>query len=118
VEYVKERKAFGQPIGSFQANKFRLAELVTSCDVAQAFVDACVLEQVNKTLSPVDAAKAKWWTASVQNEVLDACVQLYGGYGYMTEYRVARAWQDARVSRIWAGTNEIMKELIGRDLGL
>jgi alkylation response protein AidB-like acyl-CoA dehydrogenase len=118
LEYVKERKAFGQPIGSFQTNKFKLAELVTSCEVAQAFVDACVLAQLNHQLSPVDAAKAKWWTAEVQNQVLDACVQLYGGYGYMTEYRVARAWQDARVSRIWAGTNEIMKELIGRDLGL
>jgi alkylation response protein AidB-like acyl-CoA dehydrogenase len=118
LAYVKERKAFGQPIGSFQANKFKLAELVTSCEVAQAFVDACVFEQLEQTLTPVDAAKAKWWTAEVQNQVLDACVQLYGGYGFMTEYRVARAWQDARVSRIWAGTNEIMKELIGRDLGL
>jgi alkylation response protein AidB-like acyl-CoA dehydrogenase len=118
LAYVKERKAFGQPVGSFQANKFRLAELVTSCEVAQAFVDSCVLEQVAHRLTPVDAAKAKWWSAQVQNEVLDACVQLYGGYGYMTEYRVARAWQDARVSRIWAGSNEIMKELIGRDLGL
>ena len=118
LEYVKQRKAFGRTIGSFQTNKFRLAELVTSCEVAQAFVDACVLEQVAQTLTPVDAAKAKWWSAELQNEVLDACVQLYGGYGFMTEYRVARAWQDARVSRIWAGTNEIMKELIGRDLGL
>ncbi len=118
LDYVKERRAFGQPIGSFQANKFQLAELVTSCDVTQSFVDACVLEQVAQTLTPVDAAKAKWWTAQVQNEVLDACVQLYGGYGYMTEYRVARAWQDARVAKIWAGSNEIMKELIGRDLGL
>jgi alkylation response protein AidB-like acyl-CoA dehydrogenase len=118
LDYVKERKAFGQPIGSFQANKFKLAELVTSCEVAQAFVDACVLEQLSGTLTPVDAAKAKWWTAQVQNDVLDACVQLYGGYGYMTEYRVARAWQDARVAKIWAGSNEIMKELIGRDLGL
>jgi alkylation response protein AidB-like acyl-CoA dehydrogenase len=116
--YVKERKAFGQPIGSFQANKFKLAELVTSCEVAQAFVDACVLEQLTHTLTPVDAAKAKWWTAEVQNDVTDACLQLYGGYGYMTEYRVARAWQDARVAKIWAGSNEIMKELIGRDLGL
>jgi alkylation response protein AidB-like acyl-CoA dehydrogenase len=118
LEYVKERHAFGQPIGSFQANKFRLAELVTSCEVAQTFVDACVLEAVHNTLTPVDAAKAKWWTAQVQNDVLDACVQLYGGYGYMLEYRVARAWQDARVAKIWAGSNEIMKELIGRDLGL
>ncbi|MBA3528270.1 MAG: acyl-CoA dehydrogenase family protein [Propionibacteriaceae bacterium] len=118
LDYVKERKAFGQAIGSFQANKFRLAELVTACEVTQAFVDACVLDEVTNTLSAVDAAKAKWWTAQVQNDVLDACVQLYGGYGYMAEYRVARAWSDARVSKIWAGSNEIMKELIGRDLGL
>jgi alkylation response protein AidB-like acyl-CoA dehydrogenase len=118
IEYVKERTAFGQPIGSFQANKFKLAELVTSCEVAQAFIDACILEQVAGTLTAVDAAKAKWWSAQVQNDVLDACVQLYGGYGYMNEYRVARAWADARVAKIWAGSNEIMKELIGRDLGL
>jgi alkylation response protein AidB-like acyl-CoA dehydrogenase len=118
LQYAKERKAFGQPIGSFQANKFALAELVTKAEVSQAFVDACVLEQVARTLTPVDAAKAKWWSAAVQNEILDACVQLWGGYGYMQEYRVARAWADARVSRIWAGSNEIMKELIGRDLGL
>jgi alkylation response protein AidB-like acyl-CoA dehydrogenase len=118
LDYAKERQAFGHRIGSFQTNKFRLAELVTACEVAQAFVDACVHEQVAHTLTAVDAAKAKWWTAELQNEVLDACVQLYGGYGYMNEYRVARAWQDARVSKIWAGSNEIMKELIGRDLGL
>ncbi|HET9872871.1 MAG TPA: acyl-CoA dehydrogenase family protein [Propionibacteriaceae bacterium] len=118
LQYVKERRAFGQPIGSFQANKFKLAELVTSCEVAQAFVDACVMQQVDSALGPVDAAKAKWWSAQVQNDVLDACVQMYGGYGYMNEYRVARAWADARVSKIWAGSNEIMKELIGRDLGL
>src|SRR6478609_6796823 len=118
LDYVKERKAFGQPVGSFQANKHRLAELVTTVEVTQAFVDTAVLEQVNGTLSAVDAAKAKWFSAQVQNDVLDACVQLWGGYGYMTEYRVARAWADARVSKIWAGSNEIMKELIGRDLGL
>jgi alkylation response protein AidB-like acyl-CoA dehydrogenase len=118
LEYVKERKAFGQPVGSFQANKHRLAELVTSVEVAQAYVDACVMEQVSRRLTAVDAAKAKWWSAQVQNDVLDACVQLWGGYGYMNEYRVARAWADARVSKIWAGSNEIMKELIGRDLGL
>ena len=118
LAYVAERQAFGQPIGSFQANKFLLAELVTKAEVTQAFVDACVLEQVHGTLTAVDAAKAKWWTAEVQNEILDGCVQLWGGYGYMNEYRVARAWSDARVSRIWAGSNEIMKELIGRDLGL
>ncbi|MFL6027769.1 MAG: acyl-CoA dehydrogenase family protein [Friedmanniella sp.] len=118
LAYVKERQAFGQPIGSFQANRFTLAELVTQADVTQAFVDACIMEQLHGTLTAVDAAKAKWWTAQVQNDILDACVQLWGGYGYMNEYRVTRAWADARVSRIWAGSNEIMKELIGRDLGL
>ncbi|HVK34567.1 MAG TPA: acyl-CoA dehydrogenase family protein [Microlunatus sp.] len=118
LAYAKERLAFGQPIGSFQVNKHTLAELVTRCEVTQAFIDACIMEQLNGTLSAVDAAKAKWWSAEVQNSVLDACVQLWGGYGYMNEYRVARAWADARVTRIWAGSNEIMKELIGRDLGL
>ncbi|MCS7482828.1 acyl-CoA dehydrogenase family protein [Umezawaea endophytica] len=118
IEYVKERKAFGQPIGSFQHNKFLLAELATKVDVTQAFLDQCTLAHTRGELTAVDAAKAKYWSADVQNEVLDACVQLHGGYGYMTEYRVARAWMDARVTKIWAGSNEIMKELIGRDLGL
>jgi alkylation response protein AidB-like acyl-CoA dehydrogenase len=118
LHYVKERKAFGAPIGSFQANKFTLAELQTLADVTQAFVDQCMLAAVEGTLTAVDAAKAKWWSAQVQNDILDACLQLWGGYGYMNEYRVARAWADARVSKIWAGSNEIMKELIGRDLGL
>jgi alkylation response protein AidB-like acyl-CoA dehydrogenase len=118
IEYAKERKAFGQPIGAFQHNKFLLAELVTKVEVTQAFIDQAVLLHNEKKLTPVDAAKAKWWSAQVQNEVLDHCVQVYGGYGYMNEYRVARAWRDARVTKIWAGTNEIMKELIGRDLGL
>jgi alkylation response protein AidB-like acyl-CoA dehydrogenase len=118
IEYAKERKAFGQPIGAFQHNKFLLAELVTKVEVTQTYVDQAVLLHNKKKLTPVDAAKAKWWSAQVQNEVLDHCVQVYGGYGYMNEYRVARAWRDARVTKIWAGTNEIMKELIGRDLGL
>jgi alkylation response protein AidB-like acyl-CoA dehydrogenase len=118
IAYAKERRAFGQPIGSFQHNKFLMAELVTKIDVTQAYVDDCVEAHSDRMLSAVDAAKAKWWSAQVQNEVLDACVQLYGGYGYMNEYRVARAWRDARVTKIWAGSNEIMKELIGRDLGL
>ena len=116
--YARERKAFGTPIGSFQANKFVLAELQTMAEVTQAFVDQCTLAAVHGTLTAVDAAKAKWWSAKVQNDILDACVQLWGGYGYMNEYRVARAWADARVSKIWAGSNEIMKELIGRELGL
>jgi alkylation response protein AidB-like acyl-CoA dehydrogenase len=118
LDYTKQRKAFGQSIGSFQHNKFLLAELVTQIEVAQAYVDQAVLAFVDGELTAVDAAKAKWWSAQVQNDVLDACVQLYGGYGYMNEYRVARAWRDARVTKIWAGSNEIMKELIGRDLGL
>ncbi len=118
LDYARQRQAFGQPIGSFQANKFTLAELVTAAEVAQAYVDGCVLEHVRGSLTAVDAAKAKWWSAQVQNEILDGCVQLWGGYGYMSEYRVARAWADARVAKIWAGSNEIMKELIGRDLGL
>ncbi len=118
LEYTKQRQAFGQAIGSFQHNKFLLAELVTKVEVTQAFVDQAVLAHVRRELTAVDAAKAKWWTAQVQNDVLDACVQLHGGYGYMNEYRVARAWRDARVTKIWAGSNEIMKELVGRDLGL
>lgn len=118
LAYVKERRAFGHPIGSFQYNKFILAELQTAVDVTQAFVDSCIGLHAERALSPVMAAKAKWWSAQVQNDVIDACVQLHGGYGYMNEYRVARAWRDARVTKIWAGSNEIMKELIGRDLGL
>jgi alkylation response protein AidB-like acyl-CoA dehydrogenase len=118
IDYTKERTAFGRPVGSFQYNKFTIAELVTQVEVTQAYVDQAVLAHNDGELTPVDAAKAKWWSAQVQNDVLDACVQLHGGYGYMNEYRVARAWRDARVTKIWAGSNEIMKELIGRDLGL
>ena len=118
VTYAKERHAFGAPIGSFQHNKFLLADLATRADVTQAYIDQCVLAHVRGELSAVDAAKAKWWSAQVQNDILDHCVQVHGGYGYMTEQRVARAWRDARVTKIWAGSNEIMKELIGRDLGL
>jgi alkylation response protein AidB-like acyl-CoA dehydrogenase len=118
LEYVTQRTAFGMPVGSFQANKFTLAELQTLADVTQAFVDQCVLGAVQGTLTAGDAAKAKWWSAQAQNDILDGCLQLWGGYGYMNEYRVARAWADARVAKIWAGSNEIMKELIGRDLGL
>jgi long-chain-acyl-CoA dehydrogenase len=118
IQYAKERSAFGQPIGKFQHNQFLLADLVTRVEVTQAYVDQCVIAHMKGELTPVDAAKAKWWTSQVQNDVLDHCVQLHGGYGYMNEYRVARAWRDARVTKIWAGSNEIMKMLIGRDLGL
>jgi alkylation response protein AidB-like acyl-CoA dehydrogenase len=116
--YVKERQAFGQPIGTFQHNRFLLAEMQTLVDAARAFVDQCVMAHVAGELTAVDAAKAKWWTAELQNQILDNCVQLFGGYGFMDEYRVARFWADARVSKIWGGTNEIMKDLIGRSMGL
>ena len=118
IQYTKDRKAFGAQIGTFQHNKFLLAELVTSIEVTESYIDTCVIAHDKGELTPVDAAKAKWWSSQVQNDVLDHCVQLHGGYGFMNEYRVARAWRDARVSKIWAGSNEIMKELIGRDLGL
>ncbi|GAA4686239.1 acyl-CoA dehydrogenase family protein [Nocardioides nanhaiensis] len=118
IAYTKERQAFGAPIGSFQHNKFLIAELVTQIEVAEAYIDKCTVAHDKGELTPVDAAKAKWWSSEIQNQVLDHCVQLHGGYGFMNEYRVARAWRDARVSKIWAGSNEIMKELIGRDVGL
>ena len=118
LQYAKDRKAFGQSIGQFQHNKFLLADLFTRIEVTETYIDQCVVAHDQGELTPVDAAKAKWWSSQVQNEVLDHCVQLHGGYGFMNEYRVARAWRDARVSKIWAGSNEIMKELIGRDLGL
>jgi alkylation response protein AidB-like acyl-CoA dehydrogenase len=118
LEYISTRKVFGQAVGSLQHNKFLAADLTTRLSVSQAFIDQCVVAHAHGELTSIDAAKAKLWSSQVQNEVLDHCVQLYGGYGYMNEYRVARAWRDARVTRIWAGTNEIMKELIGRDLGL
>lgn len=117
MEYTKERAAFGRPVGSFQHNRFLQAELVTEVEVTQAYVDRCIEQHSDSKLDPVDAAKAKWWTSDVQGRVLDACVQLHGGYGYMEEYDVARAWADARITRIWAGSNEIMKEIIGRSLG-
>jgi len=117
VQYAKDRKAFGQSIGAFQHNKFLLAELVTQIEVAEAYVDKCVAAHARGELTPVEASKAKWWSSQAQSEVLDHCVQIHGGYGFMNEYRVARAWRDARVTKIWAGSNEIMKELIGRELG-
>lgn len=118
LDYVKQRKAFGQPVGTFQYNKFTLAEMATTMDVTTTFLDHSVMAHVRGELSAVDAAKIKWWSSEVQNQVLDRCVQLHGGYGFMNEYRVARAWRDARITKIWGGTNEIMKELIGRELGL
>ena len=118
VTYAKNRTAFGQPIGAFQHNRFVLAELDTELDIARVYVDRCLEAVVAGELTAVEAAKAKWWTTELQKRVVDACVQLHGGYGYMLEYPVARAYLDARVQTIYGGTTEIMKEIIGRDLGL
>ena len=118
LNYVKERKAFGQPVGSFQNSRFVLAEIATELDVAQHYVDDCVRALNDDELTAVDAAKAKWWTTELQGRAVDRCLQLHGGYGFMNEYPVARAFADARVTRIYGGTTEIMKELVGRDLGL
>ncbi|WP_225829743.1 acyl-CoA dehydrogenase family protein [Streptomyces sp. NK08204] len=118
TDYVRERKAFGKPIGSMQVIRHRLAELATEIDVAQQYLDRCILALNAGELTAVDAAKAKWWCTELQGRVVDACVQLHGGYGYMLEYPIARAWQDSRVSRIYAGTTEVMKEIIGRSLDL
>ncbi|MEA2208808.1 MAG: hypothetical protein QOF54_1285 [Solirubrobacteraceae bacterium] len=118
LEYVRERKAFGQPIGSFQSARFTLAELRGEVDIARAFIDRCVRALDADELTPEDAATAKWWCTDLQGRVADRCLQLFGGYGYMLEYPIARAWADARVTRIYGGANEIMKEIVGRSLGL
>ncbi len=118
LKYVQGREAFGKPIGTFQNTKFRLAELATEVDVAQAFVDHSIALLNAGELTPADAAKAKWWTTELQGRAVDLGVQLHGGYGYMAEYPIAQAWADARIARIYGGTTEIMKEIVGRDLGL
>ncbi len=118
LAYVKERTAFGQPVGSFQNSRFVLAELATEVDIGQRYVDDCVLALNAGELTAVDAAKAKWWCTELQGRAVDRCLQLHGGYGYMNEYPIARAYADARITRIYGGTTEIMKEVIGRDLGL
>jgi alkylation response protein AidB-like acyl-CoA dehydrogenase len=118
LDYVRERKAFGQPIGSFQSSRFTLAELRTEVDIARTYIDRCAQALDAGELTPEDAAMAKWWCTDLQGRVADRCLQLFGGYGYMLEYPIARAFADARVTRIYGGTNEIMKEIIGRSLGL
>ena len=118
VQYAKDRKAFGQPIGSFQHNRFLLAEMDTELDVSERYIDRCLQGVVDGELTAVEAAKAKWWCTETAKKVIDGCVQLHGGYGYMMEYRVARDYVDSRIQTIFGGTTEIMKEIIGRDLGL
>jgi acyl-CoA dehydrogenase len=116
IRYVKERKAFGQPIAEFQNTKFKLAEIATKTRIARVFVDDCIAKIVNGTLDTVTASMAKYWVTDMQQDVLDECVQLHGGYGYMNEYMVCRMFADSRVQRIYGGTNEIMKEVISRAL--
>jgi alkylation response protein AidB-like acyl-CoA dehydrogenase len=118
LEYVRERKAFGQTIGSFQNTRFTLAELHGETQIARVYVDHCALALNDGELTAEDAATAKAWCTELQGRVVDRCLQLFGGYGYMLEYPIARAYADARVTRIYGGANEIMKEIVGRSLGL
>ncbi len=118
LDYVKERKAFGRPIGTFQHSRFLLAELQTKVEISRCFVDRCIERYVAGGCTPQEAAMAKYWTTDLLCEITDAGVQLHGGYGYTTEYPIGKAWVDARIGRIYAGTNEIMKELIGKTMGL
>ncbi|MBC2637735.1 MULTISPECIES: acyl-CoA dehydrogenase family protein [unclassified Rhodococcus (in: high G+C Gram-positive bacteria)] len=118
LSYAKERRAFGTPIGSFQANRFTLAELSTKVQIARIYLDRCLDAHGNGELTAADAAGAKFWTTELEFEALDTCLQLHGGYGYMEEYEVARRWRDSRVQQIYGGTNQIMREIVGRSLGL
>ncbi len=118
LAYTKERTAFGQPVGSFQNSRFKLAEMATEIEIAQSFVDRCVLALNERQLTAEEAAMAKWWCTELQKRVIDTCLQLHGGYGYMAEYPIARAYTDARITTIYGGTTEIMKEIIGRSLGV
>lgn len=117
IQYCQERTAFGRPIGTFQHSRFKLAEMKTEIQIGRVFVDRCIQEHLAKNLSAEDAAMAKWWATDLQNRVIDQCLQLHGGYGYMREYPIAKAWLDMRWGPIGGGTNEIMKDLIGKTMG-
>jgi alkylation response protein AidB-like acyl-CoA dehydrogenase len=116
LAYTQQRTAFKQPISDFQTSRFKLADMSTEADVTRAFVDKAVLAYNEGDLTTIDASKAKLWATEVQNRVVDECLQMHGGYGYMLEYPISRAFQDARVQKIYGGTNEIMRHIIGRDL--
>ncbi len=118
MDYVKERQAFGRPIGKFQHSRFTMAEIATELEIGQTFIDRCIMELNAGRLGADTAAMAKWWTTELQVKVMDRCLQLHGGYGYMKEYPISRGFVDSRVQTIYGGTTEIMKELIGRSLGL
>ncbi|MBO9523626.1 MAG: acyl-CoA dehydrogenase family protein [Nocardioidaceae bacterium] len=118
LEYAKTREAFGKPIGKFQHNRFLLAEMATEARVTRAFVDDCLRKHLDSQLDTTDASMAKWWATEAQNKLVNQGVQLHGGYGYMLEYPIAKAFLDSRISTIYGGTTEIQKEIIGRSLGI
>jgi len=118
IDYVRERKAFGKPVASFQTTRFKLAELTTEAQVARVFVDRCMELLLAKKLDTATASMAKYWATDMEGKVLDECLQLHGGYGFMWEFPISQAYVDARVTRIYGGTNEIMKEVISRSMGL
>jgi len=117
IKYCQERTAFGRPIGKFQNSRFKLAEMKTEVEIGRVFLNHCVLLQNRGDLTAEKGAMIKWWSTDMQNRVVDQCVQLHGGYGYMKEYPICKAYMDCRVGSIYAGTNEIMKEIIGRSMG-
>jgi alkylation response protein AidB-like acyl-CoA dehydrogenase len=118
LNYCQERTAFGRPIGTFQNSRFRLAEMKTETQIARVFVDRCIMELNAGRLTAEDAAMAKWWSTELQKRTVDQCLQLHGGYGYMLEYPIAKFYLDSRVQTIYGGTTEIMKEIIGRSMGI
>jgi alkylation response protein AidB-like acyl-CoA dehydrogenase len=117
VEYARSREAFGQPIGTFQVNRHALAEMHTELQVARTYLDQCILGVTSGELTAEDAAGAKWWITELEWKIIDRCMQMFGGYGYINEYEIAQIWRDARIQRLYGGTTEIMKDLIGRKLG-
>jgi alkylation response protein AidB-like acyl-CoA dehydrogenase len=118
LEYAKTRKAFGQAIGTFQANRFALADIRAKLNVARGYLDGCIMALVDGRLTADEAAAAKYWTSETAWQIIDRCMQMYGGYGYVNEYEIARIWRDNRIHRVFGGTSEIMQEIIGRSLGL
>jgi acyl-CoA dehydrogenase len=116
LAYTKDRHAFGKPVFAFQNTKFKLAEVATTAKIARVFVDDCVAKHIAGELDVATASMAKWWTTQMQCDVADECLQFFGGYGYMAEYPIARLYTDARIQKIYGGTNEIMKEIISRFL--
>ena len=116
IAYIHQRKAFGKELSEFQNTQFAIAEMVTELEVTQAYIDDAVTRLNRSDLSAVDAAKAKWWATEMHKRIVDRCLQLHGGYGYMLEYPIARAYADTRVTTIFGGTTEIMKTIVARDV--